>query len=169
MLHRLQVLQRFQPESHFQTAYPSPTKRQPTERNGVAKLNQFPSFQDALTPMPLAQHHGIALFAAQATRYYQATQQGNARAANRAYTQIIQAKDRLIASGQFTALAPLLHYANPIVQPWAARYLEPVFTIYIGRFYDIKAWIQGKKHSKVEHLARIFNAVAAFLGHKRCL
>ena len=49
------------------------------------------------------------------------------------------------------------------------RFLEPVFTICIGRFYDIKAWIQGKKHSKVEHLASIFNAVAAFLGHERCL
>ena len=42
---------------------------------------------------------------------------------------------------------------------------EPVFTIFIGRFDDIKAWIQGKKHSKVEYLARIFNAVATFLGH----
>ena len=43
--------------------------------------------------------------------------------------------------------------------------LEPVFTICIGRFDGIKARIQGKKHSKVGHLARIFNAVAAFLGH----
>ena len=43
--------------------------------------------------------------------------------------------------------------------------LEPVFTIFISRFYGIKARIQGKKHSKVEHLASIFNAVAAFLGH----
>ena len=48
---------------------------------------------------------------------------------------------------------------------WLAFYLEPVFTISIGRFYDIKARIQGKKHSKVGHLASIFNAVAAFLGH----
>ena len=47
--------------------------------------------------------------------------------------------------------------------------LEPVFTISIGRFYDIKARVQGKKHSKVGHLASIFNAVATFLGHKRCL
>ena len=47
--------------------------------------------------------------------------------------------------------------------------LEPVFTISIGRFYEIKARIQGKKRSKVGHLASIFNAVAAFLGHKRCL
>ena len=43
--------------------------------------------------------------------------------------------------------------------------LEPVFIICIGRFDDIKARIQGKKHSRVEHLASIFNAVAAFLGH----
>ena len=47
--------------------------------------------------------------------------------------------------------------------------LEPVFTVFIGRFDDIKARIQGKKHSKVEHLASIFNAVATFLGRKRCL
>ena len=40
-----------------------------------------------------------------------------------------------------------------------------MFTICIGRFDDIKARIQGKKHSKVEHLASIFNAVATFLGH----
>ena len=44
-------------------------------------------------------------------------------------------------------------------------FLEPVFTICIGRFYGIKAWIRGKKRSKVVHLASIFNAVAAFLGH----
>ena len=43
--------------------------------------------------------------------------------------------------------------------------LEPVFTIFIGRFDGIKARIQGKKHSKVGHLASIFNVVAAFLGH----
>ena len=43
--------------------------------------------------------------------------------------------------------------------------LEPVSTICIGRFDDIKARIQGKKHSKVEHLARIFNAAAVLLGH----
>ena len=49
-----------------------------------------------------------------------------------------------------------------------AKKLEPVFTISIGRFDDIKARIQGKKRSKVEYLASIFNAVAAFLGHKRC-
>ena len=49
------------------------------------------------------------------------------------------------------------------------KYLEPVFTIFIGRFDGIKARIQGKKRSKVGHLASIFNAVAAFLGHKRCL
>ena len=42
---------------------------------------------------------------------------------------------------------------------------EPVFTICIGRFDGIKARIQGKKHSKVGHLASIFNTVAAFLGH----
>ena len=41
-----------------------------------------------------------------------------------------------------------------------------MFTIFIGRFDDIKARIQGKKRSKVGHLASIFNAVAAFLGHK---
>ncbi|MDO4658708.1 hypothetical protein [Kingella sp. (in: b-proteobacteria)] len=46
---------------------------------------------------------------------------------------------------------------------------EPVFTISIGRFYEIKARIQGKKRSKVGHLASIFNAVATFLGHKICL
>ena len=51
---------------------------------------------------------------------------------------------------------------------WVAS-LEPVFTIFIGRFDGIKARIQGKKHSKVEHLASIFNAVAAFLGHEKCL
>ena len=50
-----------------------------------------------------------------------------------------------------------------------AKKLEPVFTISIGRFYEIKARIQGKKRSKVGHLASIFNAVATFLGHKRCL
>jgi len=47
--------------------------------------------------------------------------------------------------------------------------LEPVFTLCIGRFDDIKARIQGKKRSKVGHLASIFNAVAAFLGYERCL
>ena len=40
-----------------------------------------------------------------------------------------------------------------------------MFIICIGIFDDIKARIQGKKRSKVEHLASIFNAVAAFLGH----
>ena len=38
---------------------------------------------------------------------------------------------------------------------WVAS-LEPVFTIFIGRFDGIKARIQGKKHSKVGHLASIF-------------
>ena len=50
-----------------------------------------------------------------------------------------------------------------------AKKLEPVFTISIGRFYEIKARIQGKKRSKVGHLVSIFNAVVAFLGHERCL
>ena len=55
------------------------------------------------------------------------------------------------------------HSGNMILS--AASNLEAVFTICIGRFYALKAWIQGKKRSKVEHLASIFNAVAAFLGH----
>ena len=36
----------------------------------------------------------ITRFAAQAECHYQATQQGNARTANRAYAQIVRAKDR---------------------------------------------------------------------------
>ena len=65
----------------------------------------------------------------------------------------------------FRLLQPLAQQGDASSQ----NNLEPVFIICIGRFYGIKARIQGKKHSKVEHLARIFNAVAAFLGHKRCL
>ena len=37
---------------------------------------------------------------------------------------------------------------NTISRFQAAFFLEPVFTIFIGRFDDIKAWIQGKKRSK---------------------
>jgi hypothetical protein len=29
-----------------------------------------------------------------------------------------------------------------------------------------KAWLQGEKHSKVEHLASIFNAAGALLSQK---
>ena len=50
---------------------------------------------------------------------------------------------------------------------WLIKNLCSLFAL--GRFDDIKAWIQGKKRSKVGHLASIFNAVATFLGHKRCL
>jgi hypothetical protein len=57
--------------------------------------------------------------------------------------------------------------ANRAAMPALRGLLEPVSAIFIGRFYALKAWIQGKKRSKVEHLASIFNAVATLLGHKR--
>ena len=41
----------------------------------------------------------ITRFAAQAECHYQATQQSNARTANRAYAQIVRAKDSLVAGG----------------------------------------------------------------------
>ena len=33
-----------------------------------------------------------------------------------------------------------------------------------SKILSVKAWLQGEKHSKVEHLARIFNAAGAFLS-----
>ena len=60
-----------------------------------------------------------------------------------------------------------LGVANRAAMPALRGLLEPVSAIFIGRFYALKAWIQGKKRSKVEHLASIFNAVAAFLGHTK--
>ena len=65
----------------------------------------------------------ITRFAAQAECHYQATQQGNARTANRAYTQIVRAKDSLVAGGHLAALVPLLCHEHAAVRLWAARYL----------------------------------------------
>ena len=64
----------------------------------------------------------ITRFAAQAECHYQATQQGNARTANRAYAQIVRAKDSLVAGGHLAALVPLLCHEHA-VRLWAARYL----------------------------------------------
>ena len=61
--------------------------------------------------------------AAQAECHYQATQQGNARTANRAYAQIVRAKDSLVAGGHLAALVPLLCHEHAAVRLWAARYL----------------------------------------------
>ena len=55
----------------------------------------------------------ITRFAAQAECHYQATQQSNARTANRAYAQIVRAKDSLVAGGRLAALAPLLCHDTP--------------------------------------------------------
>ena len=38
--------------------------------------------------------------------------------------------------------------------------LEPVFTICIGRFDDMKAWIEGKEGMTVAHLGSMVHAVA---------
>ena len=65
----------------------------------------------------------ITQFAAQAECHYQATQQGNARTANRAYAQIVRAKDSLVAGGHLAALVPLLCHEHAAVRLWAARYL----------------------------------------------
>lgn len=65
----------------------------------------------------------VTRFAAQAECHYQATQQGNARTANRAYTQIVRAKDSLVAGGHLAALVPLLCHEHAAVRLWAARYL----------------------------------------------
>ena len=65
----------------------------------------------------------VTRFAAQAECHYQATQQGNARTANRAYTQIVRAKDSLVAGGYLAALVPLLCHEHAAVRLWAARYL----------------------------------------------
>lgn len=56
----------------------------------------------------------ITRFAAQAECHYQATQQGNARTAN---------KDSLVAGGHLAALVPLLCHEHAAVRLWAARYL----------------------------------------------
>jgi len=34
----------------------------------------------------------------------------------------------------------------------------------VRKILSAKAWLQGEKHSKVEHLASIFNAAGAFLS-----
>jgi len=65
----------------------------------------------------------VTRFAAQAECHYQATQQGNARTANRAYAQIVRAKDSLVAGGHLAALVPLLCHEHASVRLWAARYL----------------------------------------------
>lgn len=65
----------------------------------------------------------VTRFAAQAECHYQATQQGNARTANRAYAQIVRAKDSLVAGGHLAALVPLLCHEHAAVRLWAARYL----------------------------------------------
>lgn len=72
----------------------------------------------------------VTRFAAQAECHYQATQQGNARTANRAYAQIVRAKDSLVAGGHLAALVPLLCHEHAAVRLWAARYLLfcPPFT-----------------------------------------
>jgi hypothetical protein len=36
----------------------------------------------------------------------------------------------------------------------------------VRKILSAKAWLQGEKHSKVEHLASIFNAAGAFLSQK---
>ena len=33
-----------------------------------------------------------------------------------------------------------------------------------SKILSVKAWLQGEKHSKVEHLASIFNAAGALLS-----
>ena len=43
--------------------------------------------------------------------------------------------------------------------------LEPVHISSVRKILSAKARLQGKKRSKVEHLARIFNAAGAFLSH----
>ena len=68
-------------------------------------------------------HLKITRFATQAECHYQATQQGNARTANRAYAQIVRAKDSLVAGGHLAALVPLLCHEHAAVRLWAARYL----------------------------------------------
>ncbi len=65
----------------------------------------------------------VTRFAAQVECHYQATQQGNARTANRAYAQIVRAKDSLVAGGHLAALVPLLCHEHAAVRLWAARYL----------------------------------------------
>ena len=65
----------------------------------------------------------ITRFAAQAECHYQATQQSNARTDNRAYAQIVRAKDSLVAGGHLAALVPLLCHEHAAVRLWAARYL----------------------------------------------
>jgi hypothetical protein len=44
--------------------------------------------------------------------------------------------------------------------------LESVHISSVRKILSAKAWLQGEKHSKVEHLASIFNAAGAFLSQK---
>ena len=65
-------------------------------------------------------------------------------------------------------LCPNLRFGNKPFRLWWAsqRCIRLCGTTIIN--YSVKG-IQGKKHSKVGYLTSIFNAVAAFLGHKSCL
>ena len=42
--------------------------------------------------------------------------------------------------------------------------LGAVHNSFASKILSAKAWLQGEKHSKVEHLASIFNAAGAFLS-----
>jgi hypothetical protein len=44
------------------------------------------------------------------------------------------------------------------------RRLGSVHNSSASKILSTKAWLQGEKHSKVEHLASIFNAAGAFLS-----
>ena len=43
-------------------------------------------------------------------------------------------------------------------------WLESVHHSSASKILSAKAWLQGEKHSKVEHLASIFNAAGALLS-----
>ncbi|MBP8875190.1 MAG: hypothetical protein KBG52_02590 [Neisseria sp.] len=47
---------------------------------------------------------------------------------------------------------------------FAASALGSVHNSSASKILSAKAWLQGEKHSKVEHLASIFNAAGAFLS-----
>jgi hypothetical protein len=49
---------------------------------------------------------------------------------------------------------------------YRAAFLESVHNSSASKILRAKACLQGEKHSKVEHLASIFNAAGAFLSQK---
>jgi len=108
----------------------------------------------------------ITRFAAQAECHYQATQQGNARTANRAYAQIVRAKDSLVAGGHLAALVPLLCHEHAAVQQNNVQFcpLTPAqIAAYIATGEPLdKAGaygIQGIGGVFVQHLAGSFTGV----------